>query len=448
MNISTFTDDCLLAIFSELLLEYRLSTVPLACRRWALLQPLVRREVTSVTLLRGDCSDADYYQLKSPFHLVDKRTVITESPDLLQLSTSSDAADDVVDRLQTELPNIRRLTIVQVNQKPSALQPELLSLVETFAGQLTSFAIYFKFKFYFHESELDLAVKQPVISANFHRLLTLINYEMPQLRHLILNTDQPFFFNDMLDISKMGYKIFAPGSLYLPVLRSLHTFSFKSPYHADILYYSLLKFALENNHLKVRLAHVPFSNYNEGSTPEKLWKDEVVISHLDYLYAFSFSLKNMSKFCHLANIKYLHLYDYFPCNDSNSLLPLFTTLSSSFPKLTTFSLHLGLLMKLVPADLPPLPPVTNLTLNWQFDDGFGAIFQPSRVFPALCRLTIVPYHCAEPISFHSHDYDLSTIQQALKPLKLYPRGALQPISINFCKEDCHGKRIVLTAEDL
>ncbi|KAH9391645.1 hypothetical protein TYRP_022663 [Tyrophagus putrescentiae] len=382
MNFSAFSDDCLLAVFSELPLSYRLSTVPLVCRRWAGLQPL--------------------------------------------FSTSADTAADVVERLQTELPNIRRLSIVQLNRPSSALQPELLSLVEAFAGQLTSFAIYFKFKFYFHESELDLAVKQPVISANFHRLLTLINYEMPQLRHLILNTDQPFFFNDMLDISKMGYKIFAPGSLYLPVLRSLHTFSFKSPYHADILYYSLLKFAPENNHLKVRLAHVPFSNYNEGSTPEKLWKDEVVIT----------------------NIKYLHLYDYFPCNDSNSLLPLFTTLSSSFPKLTTFSLHLGLLMKLVPADLPPLPRVTNLTLNWQFEDGFGAIFQPSRVFPALCRLTIVPYHCAEPISFHSHDYDLSTIQQALKPLKLYPRGALQHISINFCKEDCHGKRIVLTAEDL
>ncbi len=151
MDFSTFTDDCLLAIFSELPLEYRLSTVPLVCRRWALLQTLVRREVTSVTLLSGDSSNADYYRLKSPFHLVDKRTLVTESPDLLQLSSFPDTADDVVDRFQTELPNIRRLTIVQVNQKPSALQPELLSAVEAYAGQLTSFAFYFQFKSLFSE---------------------------------------------------------------------------------------------------------------------------------------------------------------------------------------------------------------------------------------------------------------------------------------------------------
>lgn len=90
MDFSTFTDDCLLAIFSELPLEYRLSTVPLVCRRWAQLQPLVRREVTSVTLLGGDYSDVDYYQVKSL--LVDKRKFITETPNFLQLSTSSDTA--------------------------------------------------------------------------------------------------------------------------------------------------------------------------------------------------------------------------------------------------------------------------------------------------------------------------------------------------------------------
>ncbi len=176
----------------------------------------------------------------------------------------------------------------------------------------------------------------------------------------------------------------------------------------------------------------------------------MVISHVDYLYAYNFSLKNAPKLCHLANIKFLHLDDYFAYNDSNSLLPLFTTLSRSFPKLTTFSLHLTNLIELVPADLPPLPRVTNLTLNWQLDDGcgFGAIFQPSRVFPALRQLTIVPYRCAEHCTFFSHKYDLSTIQQALKPLKLYPRGALQHISINFCKRICHDKRLVLTVEDL
>ncbi len=271
MNFSAFSDDCLLAVFSELPLSYRLRTVPLVCRRWAGLQPLVQRAVTEVTLLRGDSSDAYHSLLMSPFCLVDRRTIVTETSDLLQLSTLTDTAADVVDRLQTELPNIRRLSIVQVNRPSSAFQPELLSAVEAFAGQLTSFAIYFEFKRFFYESELDLAVKQAAISANFHRLLSLINYEMPRLRHLLLNTDQPFFFNDGFDdFFKWGYQLLAPGSLYLPVLRRLHTFSFKSPYHADILYYSLLKFASENNHLKVRLVHVPFSDYNEESTPEKL----------------------------------------------------------------------------------------------------------------------------------------------------------------------------------
>ncbi len=451
MNFSAFSDDCLLAVFSELPLSYRLRTVPLVCRRWAGLQPLVRRAVTEVTLLRGDSSNAYHSLLMSPFCLVDRRTNVTETPDLLQLSTSVDTATDVVDRLHTELPNIRRLSIVQVNDRhPSALLPELLSAVEAFAGQLTSFALYFQFKRFFYESEFASAVKQPVISANFHRLFSLINYKMPQLRHLLLNIDQPFFYNDGLDAFKWGNKMLAPGSLYLPVLRRLHTFSFKSPYHADILHYSLLKFASENNHLKVRLAHLPFSHYNEESTPEKLWKDEVVISHVDYLYAIFFFPNDQLKLCHLANIKYLHLYNYFTPRGPESLLPLFTTLASSFPKLTTFSLYLMSPRKFVPEDLPPLPRVTNLTLNWELDDGcdFGAIFQPSRVFPALRRLTIVPYPCAKLFSPHPHEYDLSTIQQALKPLKLYPRGALQYISINFCKRFCQGKRLVLTVEDL
>ncbi|KAH9391644.1 1,2-dihydroxy-3-keto-5-methylthiopentene dioxygenase [Tyrophagus putrescentiae] len=428
----------------ELPLSYRLRTVPLVCRRWTGLQPLVRRAVTSVTLLSGDISEVDHSErLISPFRLVNKRTIVTEAPDFLQLSTSADTAADVVDRLQTELPNIRRLSIVQVNQPSSAFQPELLSAVEAFAGQLTSFALYFQIKGSFYESELDMAV----ISASFHRFLSLINYKMPQLRHLLLNTDQSFFFNDNVgNYSIWAYKMRTPGSLYLPVLRRLHTFSFKSPYHADILYYSLLKFVSENNHLKVRLVHLPFFTCSEESPLKKLWKNEVVISHVDYLLAISCSLSDMQKLCHLANIKYLDLYDYFIDHDSKSLLSLFTILSSSFPKLTTFSLHLMNPMKLVLEDLPPLPLVTNLTLNWQLDDGcgFGAIFQPSRVFPALRHLTIVPNRCAEPYSYRAHEYDLSTIQQALKPLKFYLRGALQHISINFCKEFCQDT--VLTGE--
>ncbi len=295
MDISTFTDDCLLAIFSELPLEYRLSTVPLICRRWAQLQPLVRREITSVTLLSGDSSDVLYYnRLKSPFHLVDKRTLVTESPNLLQLSTSSDTADDVVERLQTELPNIRRLAIVQVNRHSSAFQPELLSAVEAYAGQLTSFAFYFQFKSFCSKLALEMAEKQPVLSADFYRLLSLINYGMPQLRHLLLNSDQSFFFSDnVLNIYNSGweYKLIAPGILYLPVLRRLHTFSFKSPYHADILHYSLVKFASENKRLKLRLVHTPLSPFYEESTPEKLWKEEAVISHMDYLLTINFSLK-------------------------------------------------------------------------------------------------------------------------------------------------------------
>ncbi|KAH9407510.1 hypothetical protein TYRP_012331 [Tyrophagus putrescentiae] len=450
MNFSAFSDDCLLAVFSELPLSYRLRTVPLVCRRWAGLQPLVRRAATEVTLLSGDSSKVNHFLLMSPFCLVDRRTIVTETPDLLHLSTSVDTATDVVERLQTELPNIRRLSIVQVNDLHSnALQPELLSAVEAFAGQLTSFALHFLFKSFFYKSKLYLVVKQPVISANSNRLLSFINYKMPQLRHLILNTDQSFFFNDMPNNSEKDYKMLAPGSLYLPVLRRLHTFSFKSPYHADILHYSLRKFVPGNNHLKVRLAHLPFSDYNEKSTPEKLWKDEVVISHVDYLHAINFFPNDQLKLCHLANIKYFHLYNYFTPHGPESLLPLFTTLSSSFPKLTTFSLQLMSPREFVPENLPPLPRVTNLTLNWEFDDGCGfrAIFQPSRVFPALRQLTIVPDRCAKHCPFHSHEYDLSTIQQALKPLKLYPRGALQHISINFCKRICQGKRLVLTIED-
>ena len=449
MNFSTFSDDCLLAVFSELPLSYRLRTVPLVCRRWAGLQPLVRRAVTSVTLLRGNSSNAYHHQLMSPFCLVDRRTNVTEAPDLLQLSTSADIAADVVERLQTELPNIRRLSIVQVYRHSSALQPELLSAVEAYADQLTSFALHFLIKFSIHGSELDLAVKQPVISANFHRFFSLINYKMPQLRHLLLNTDQPFFYSDEFDF-RFGSKMLAPGSLYLPVLRRLHTFSFKSPYHPDILYYSLLKFASKNSQLKVRLVDNTYSRYSEKSSPEKLWKNEVVISHVDYLYAKYFLNNDLLKFCHLANIKYLHLSYRFAPNDSESLLPLFTTLSSSFPKLTTFSLHLMNSRTLVPADLPPLPRVTNLALTWKFDKGcdFGAIFQPSRVFPALRQLTIFPYPCAKPFPMFSHYNGLSTIQQALKPLKLYPRGALQHISINFCKRICQGKRLLLTVEDL
>ncbi|KAH9408955.1 hypothetical protein TYRP_011228 [Tyrophagus putrescentiae] len=257
MDFSTFTDDCLLAIFSELPLEYRLSTVPLVCRRWAQLQPLVRREVTSVTLLGGDYSDVDYYQL----------------------STSSDTADDVVDRFQTELPNIRRLTIVQVNQKPSALQPEMLSAVEAYAGQLTSFAFCCQYTGHF---DLDFQPPngQPPLSAGFHRLLSLINYGMPQLRHLLLNSNQSFFYNDtpctlLVLIRRVNI---SSSSLYLPVLRRLHTFSFNSPYHADILHYSLVKFASENNRLKLRLVHVPPSRFCEESQLEKLWKEEVRIS--------------------------------------------------------------------------------------------------------------------------------------------------------------------------
>ncbi len=453
MNFSTFPDDCLLAVFSELPLSYRLRTVPLVCRRWAGLQPLVRRAVTEVTLLRKDRFKPYRSISMSPFRLVDRQTLVTETPNLLQLSTSAGTAADVVERLQTELPNIRRLSIVQVNLHLSAFKPELLSAVEAYAGQLTSFALYIQFERY--DSTFIMCLpsgNRPVlpISADFHRLLSLINYKMPQLRHLKLNTNKPFFFNDYVcNYSNRTCKILAPGSLYLPVLRRLHTFSFESPYHADILYYSMLKFASENSQLKVRLVHYPYTAYNEELSPEKLWKDEVAISHVDHLYAIDFFPNDQLKLCHLANIKYLHLYYYSQPWDSKILLPLFTTLSSSFPKLTTFNLHLRS-MNLVPEDLPPLPRVTNLALSWEFDKScdFGAIFQPSRVFPSLRRLTIVPYPCGEPWVHRQHEYDLSTIQQELKPLKLYPRGTFQHISINYCKQYCQGKRLVLTVEDL
>ncbi len=304
---------------------------------------------------------------------------------------------------------------------------------------------------------LELAEKQPVLSADFYRLLSLINYGMPQLRHLLLNSDQTFIYSDSVhDISNWGYKMSAAGNLYLPVLCRLHTFSFKSPYHADILHYSLGKFASENKRLKVRLVHMPLYYHFDELTPEKLWKEDVVISHMDYLSTINFSLNDMPKLCRLANIKYLHLHNYVIYEDSFSFLPLFTILSNSFPKLTTFSLYLFWMspMNLVPENLPPLPKVTNLSLSWKFDGAcdFGAILQPTRVFPALRRLTYDPVPCSERCSAYGvlvkHEYDFSTIQQALKPLKNYPPGALQHISINFCKRICQSKRLVLSVENL
>ena len=452
MNFSTFSDDCLLAVFSELPLSYRLRTVPLVCRRWTGLQPLVRRAVTSVKLLGGNILEADQNQLMSPFCLVDRRTLVTETPNLLQLPTST----DVVERLQTELPNIRRLSIVQVNLHLSALQPELLSAVEACAGQLTSFAFFCQYTGHF-KLDFQPPEGQPPLSAGFHRLLSLINYKMPQLRHLQLSSNQSFFYNDTpctltVLIKRMNI---SSSSLYLPVLRRLHTFSFKSPYHADILHYSLVKFASGNNRLKLRLVYVPLTRFYEESQLEKLWKEEAVISHLDYLYAIYFSPDDRLKLCQLANIKHLHLQNYNPSYDSKSLLPLFTILSRSFPKLTTFSLNMQSTLKnFVPENLPPLPSVTSLVLNIQLDktNNFEKIFQPTRVFPALRRLTIDSYPCSTLCSAYiertRHKFDLSIIQQALKSLKLYPPGALQHISIIFCKRICQGKRLVLKVEDL
>ncbi len=111
-------------------------------------------------------------------------------------------------------------------------------------------------------------------------------------------------------------------------------------------------------------------------------------------------------------------------------------------------------MNLVPENLPPLPQVTSLVVNWNFDEtcDFGAIFQPTQVFPALRRLTINPNRCADRFAYFrvraKHGVDLSTIQQTLQSLKLYPPGALQQISINFCKPFCQSKWLVLAVEDL
>ncbi len=442
----TLTDDCLLAIFGRVPLQHRLTTVPLVCRRWAQLQPVVRRAATSLTLI----SELPYYEssnnhLRSPFHLLDHQDSVTGYPDRLRPAEafyksninrledvslnplhfyetnyqySKTLSDAFLKRLLTELPNIRRLRIVQLNKSDSFPRFQLWSVLKRYARQLTSF----DFHYLYYEGPLNTYCRswrawgdaekfaRAALSADFQRLLALINYRMPRLRHLLLNSEQAIFEPD-----RRPY-VFADessplGSLYLPVLRRLASFSFKTGDHEDVLLGSLKKFTggpgLQSGALKLRLG-VPLllpatsdSQIDEYPAMKgQLWKMAadgqrlLLLNQLDYLILKKIKLNALIPLLPplAGSLRYLHLELH---HERTDLLPLFTALSTSLPLLSHLHLNLNqtLMGNPVPADLPPLPPlpsVTSLLLDWPFTDPahFGAVLQPARVFPALQKLTI------------------------------------------------------------
>ncbi|KAH9409166.1 hypothetical protein TYRP_011447 [Tyrophagus putrescentiae] len=388
---ATLSEDCLLLIFGRVPLHQRLTTVPLVCRRWAQLQPRVRSDVTSLTLIFGFHFNKF---LRSPFYLVANQESIRDDPNLLQLSRTrieEQHAPPAVERLLLELPYIRRLTIIQLNHSDSlpAFQAELWPVMETYARQLTRF----DFHYLYYDSNLEsssdrqedgaVSPARTALSADFQRLLALINYRMPRLRHLLLNSYRSVFHARRRYVFAVGY--FPLGSLYLPVLRRLASFSFRTGDHEDVLLGSLRSSVLGAPREE------PFSTMDG-----QLWTDgdELLRPTLDYLFVERVKLDTISTILpSLASLQYLHLE---LTDGGTNLLPLFTALSTSLPLLSRLYLNLGQTLvggPLKPADLPhlpPLPSVTSLSLEWPFDDPahFGAVLQPARVFPALQRLTI------------------------------------------------------------
>ncbi len=433
----TLTDDCLLAIFGKVPLQQRLTTVPLVCRRWAQLQPLVRRDVTSLTLLSGDLTGFNPNQLRSPFHLVNDQATVIDTLDLLQPTSKTSSDAEVlfaVERLCVELPNIHRLTIVQLNQVPSDLQPELLSVVEHYLGQLTSFAYHCLFQSNNTQNNYSIELNETAAqSCSLYRLLSLINYgAAPQLRHLLLNSDQSFFVGASFSSSSTirhyprSPAVKPRGSLYLPVLRRLESFSFRSADHLDTLLASLVKFGGSGNGGRLKIVRLePFS-----PTGKHLWREGVLRDKLDYLAVKDSELLAAPYLnASFANIRYLHT----SCYQGADLKPLFTVLSNSFPRLSTFSLDLSLRGVDIPeGPLPPLPSVTRLALSvsLNFPGCYGYILEPHRVFPALRELTIGRFTCSyENVSLHRSFNRGFSRQHIDSLLKCYPPSALRQISL-------------------
>ncbi|KAH9409165.1 hypothetical protein TYRP_011446 [Tyrophagus putrescentiae] len=121
------------------------------------------------------------------------------------------------------------------------------------------------------------------------------------------------------------------------------------------------------------------------------------------------------------------------CYQGADLKPLFTVLSNSFPRLSTFSLDLSLRGVDIPeGPLPPLPSVTRLALSvsLNFPGYYGYILEPHRVFPALRELTIGRFNCSyENVSLHrSLDRGFSR-QHIDSLLKCYPLSVRWQISL-------------------
>ena len=374
---------------------------------------MVRRAATSLTLSFGSLRYKSCYSISSPFHLVDHQASITDDPDLLRpvSQTSFMPQPDLgaMKRLFTELPNISRLTIIQLKESDEEVFPpfRLWPVMEHYARQLTSFDFHYLYyglpPAYGQPRDIrEYEFNRAVHSANFHRLLSLINYGMPQLRHLLINSGSAIFEADPIRPNVPVFRHALLGSLYLPVLRRLASFSFKTDDNEDVLIGSLKKFAggggeTQCGALKLRLASVPRSIFTREMKGQ-FWKTadnlRLLLNRLDYLFVNQLELRNIITFLPplASSLRYLHLTLY---NKPTDILPLFTALSS-LPLLTR--LHLNLLAKLmgnpVPADLPllpPLPSVTSLSLQWPFHDPnhFGPVLQPARVFPALQKLTIL-----------------------------------------------------------
>ena len=423
--IATLTDDCLLLIFGKVPLQHRLATVPLVCRRWAQLQPMVRRAVTSLTLIADSDSSWSYGHIRSPFYFVNYQRSIRDDPNLLKiLKTFTEQLDPhSVARLLVELPHISQLTIIQLNHDgyfPS-FDDELWSVMERYARQLTRFDFHY---LYYDISSVRMGTEEDmedgpvptartVLSADFQRLLALINYGMPRLRHLLLNSHRPVFHARRRCVSSVEY--LPLGSLYLPVLRRLASFSFRTGDHEDVLLGSLRKFAGgagggggdhgppkkggKARALKIRLGVSMYFPRESFDPPDpmamdgQLWKDgdELLRPTLDYLFVELVELAAILPLLpSLASLQYLHLK---LTDGGDSLVPLFTALSTNLPLLSRLHLDLGEVHDPVPEDfslLPPLPSVTSLSLHWPFEvpAHFGAVLQPARVFPALQRLSI------------------------------------------------------------
>ena len=462
---ATLSEDCLLLIFGRVPLHQRLTIVPLVCRRWAQLQPRVRSDVTSLTLIVGFHFNKF---LRSPFYLVANQESIRDDPNLLQLSRTrieEQHAPPAVERLLNELPYIRRLTLIQLNHSDSlpAFQAELWPVMERYARQLTRFDFHYLYYDSNLESSSDRQEDGPVspartaLSADFQRLLALINYGMPRLRHLLLNSHRPVFHARRRCVSSVEY--LPLGSLHLPVLRRLASFSFRTGDHEDVLLGSLRKFAGgagggggdhgppkkggKARALKIRLGVSMYFPRESFDPPDpmamdgQLWKDgdELLRPTLDYLFVELVELAAILPLLpSLASLQYLHLK---LTDGGDSLVPLFTALSTNLPLLSRLHLNLGEVHDPVPEDfslLPPLPSVTSLSLHWPFEvpAHFGAVLQPARVFPALQRL-LIDGLMLDKCSYFMECSEVCHCKVYLNELKAslmqYPPGALPLINL-------------------